>query len=137
MVPVRQASVLLTASFGFGLATGTLAVRLALPLAGCALDFNQLVTAPCRAHVTNGRPGRSPVFLALLDITGDERYCLALKNMVDEPVGTLYGDVAPVTVVHVAPAPTVGLCSRVEPVNVIVSGDPDMLTVGLDGIVDA
>jgi hypothetical protein len=32
---------LLTASFGFGLATDTLAVRLALPLAGYALDFNQ------------------------------------------------------------------------------------------------
>src|SRR3974390_401399 len=28
----------------------TLAVRLALPLAGCALDFTQPVTAPCRAH---------------------------------------------------------------------------------------
>lgn len=28
----------------------TLAVRLALPLAGCALDFNQPVSAPCRAH---------------------------------------------------------------------------------------
>ena len=41
VVPVRQASVLLTASFGFGLTTDTLAVRLALPLAGCALDFNQ------------------------------------------------------------------------------------------------
>ena len=53
-VPVRQASVLLTASFRFGLATDTLAVRLALPLAGCALDFNQLVSAPCRAHTKGG-----------------------------------------------------------------------------------
>ena len=39
----------------------TLAVRLALPLAGCALDFNQPVTAPCRAHqsdtvLPDGRP---------------------------------------------------------------------------------
>jgi hypothetical protein len=49
-VPVRQASVLLTASFRFGLATDTLAVQLALPLAGCALDFNQPVSTPCRAH---------------------------------------------------------------------------------------
>lgn len=49
-VPVRQASVLLTASFGFGLATNTLAVRLALPLAGCALDFDQRVSAPCQAY---------------------------------------------------------------------------------------
>ena len=54
MVSVRQASALLTASFGFGLATDTLAVRLALPLAGCALDFNQLVSAPCRAHKAKG-----------------------------------------------------------------------------------
>src|SRR5512141_1531371 len=50
VVPVRQASVLLTASFRFGLTTDTLAVQLALPLAGYALDFNQLVSAPCRAH---------------------------------------------------------------------------------------
>ena len=28
----------------------TLAVWLALPLAGCALDLNQQVSAPCRAH---------------------------------------------------------------------------------------
>ena len=28
----------------------TLAVRLAVPLAGPALDFNQLVSAPCWAH---------------------------------------------------------------------------------------
>jgi hypothetical protein len=41
---------LLTASFRFGLATDTLAVQLALPLAGCALDFNQPVSTPCRAH---------------------------------------------------------------------------------------
>jgi hypothetical protein len=50
VVPVRQASVLLTASFGFGLTTDTLAVRLAIPLAGPALDFHQRVIAPCRAH---------------------------------------------------------------------------------------
>ena len=50
VLPVRRTSVLLTASFRFHLAMDTLAVRLALPLAGCALDFNQLVSAPCRAH---------------------------------------------------------------------------------------
>lgn len=34
-------------------------VRLALPLAGYALDSNQLVSAPCRAHnkKSPGRPG--------------------------------------------------------------------------------
>jgi len=49
---------LLTASFRSRLATGTLAVRLALPLAGCALDSNQLVSAPCRAHPTKAAAGR-------------------------------------------------------------------------------
>jgi hypothetical protein len=49
-VSVRQTSVLLTASFRFHLAMDTLAVRLAVPLAGPALDFNQQVSAPCRAH---------------------------------------------------------------------------------------
>jgi hypothetical protein len=49
-VSVRQTSVLPAASFGFHVAMDTLAVRLALPLAGCALDLNQQVSAPCRAH---------------------------------------------------------------------------------------
>ena len=57
VVPVRQASVLPSASFRFGLTADTLAVRLALPLAGCALDFDQLVSAPCRAHNEKGRRG--------------------------------------------------------------------------------
>ena len=55
-VSVRQTSVLPAASFGFHLAMDTLAVRLALPLAGCALDFNQQVSAPCRAHKTKALP---------------------------------------------------------------------------------
>src|ERR1019366_6456855 len=49
-LPVRQASVLPTASFTFRLATDTLAVRLTLPLAGCVEDFHLPVSAPCRAH---------------------------------------------------------------------------------------
>ncbi len=49
-LPVRQASVLPTASFGFRLATDTLAVRLTLPLAGRVEDFHLQVSAPCRAH---------------------------------------------------------------------------------------
>jgi hypothetical protein len=48
VISVRRTSVLPAASFGFPLTEDT--VRLALPLAGCALDFNQPVTAPCRAH---------------------------------------------------------------------------------------
>src|SRR5512141_1727407 len=42
-VSVRQISALLTASFRFHLAMDALALRLAVPLAGPALDFNQQV----------------------------------------------------------------------------------------------
>src|SRR5208337_4902930 len=49
-LPVRQASVLPSASSGFHLAMDTLAVPLTLPLAGCAEDFHLQVSAPCRAH---------------------------------------------------------------------------------------
>ena len=49
-VSVRQTSVLPAASFGFHLAMDTLAVRLTVPLAGPVLDFNQQVSAPCRAQ---------------------------------------------------------------------------------------
>jgi hypothetical protein len=49
-LPVRQASVLPTASSGFGLATDTLAVQLTLLLAGCVEDFHLQVSAPYRAH---------------------------------------------------------------------------------------
>jgi len=53
-LPVRQASVLPTASSRFRLATDTLAVQLTLPLAGCVEDFHLQVSAPCRAHNTKG-----------------------------------------------------------------------------------
>ena len=49
-LPVRQASVLPSASSGFHLAMDTLAVPLTLPLAGCVEDFHLQVSAPCRAH---------------------------------------------------------------------------------------
>jgi hypothetical protein len=39
-LPVRQASALPTASFGFRIAPDTLAVQLTLPLAGCVEDFH-------------------------------------------------------------------------------------------------
>ena len=52
--PVRQASALPAASSGFHLAMDTLAVRLTVPLAGPVLDFNQQVSAPCRAHQQKG-----------------------------------------------------------------------------------
>ncbi|PJX12545.1 hypothetical protein CWI66_17140 [Halomonas sp. 141] len=42
-LPVRQASVLPSTSFRFHLTVDTLAVRLALPLAGCAGDFHPQV----------------------------------------------------------------------------------------------
>src|SRR5512137_1904765 len=47
---VRRTSVLPSASFRFHLAMDTLAVRLAVPLVGPALDFHQQAIAPCRAH---------------------------------------------------------------------------------------
>ncbi len=49
-LPVRQASALPAASSRFRLATGTLAVQLTLPLAGCVEDLHLQVSAPCRAH---------------------------------------------------------------------------------------
>jgi hypothetical protein len=57
LVSVRQTSALPSASFRFHLTADTLAVRLAVPLAGPALDFNQLVSAPCRAHKEKSAPG--------------------------------------------------------------------------------
>ncbi len=50
VVSIRRTSVLPSASFRFHLTMDTLAVRLAVPLAGPALDFHQPVIAPCRAH---------------------------------------------------------------------------------------
>ena len=80
VLPVRRTSVLLTASFRFHLAMDTLAVRLALPLAGCALDFNQLVSAPCRAHNEKGREDYSsrPCLNSNYDST---------QNIRDRPTG--------------------------------------------------
>ena len=53
LLPVRQASVLPTASSGFGLANDTLAVQLTLPLAGRVEHFHLQVSAPCQAHQRN------------------------------------------------------------------------------------
>jgi len=65
-LPVRQASALLTASFGFHLAMDTLAVQLTLPLAGCVEDFHLQVSAPCRVHHKKGA-GKSPAPLCCID----------------------------------------------------------------------
>src|SRR6185295_7250698 len=54
-IPVRQASVLLTASFRSHLAVSTLAVRLTIPPVGLVRDFHPLVSAPCRAHMKRRR----------------------------------------------------------------------------------
>jgi len=53
-IPVRQASVLPAASFGFGLATDTLAVRLTVPAAGSVENFHLQAGVPCRAHNKKG-----------------------------------------------------------------------------------
>jgi hypothetical protein len=49
-ISVRQASVLLAASFRFHLAMDTLADQLTIPPVGFVGDFHSLVSAPCRAH---------------------------------------------------------------------------------------
>src|SRR3974390_1241459 len=63
-LPVRQASVLPTASFRFRLATDTLAVQLTLPLAGCVEDFHLQVRAPCRAHQEISPPYTEGLFVS-------------------------------------------------------------------------
>ncbi|MBU2175873.1 MAG: hypothetical protein KJ556_12155, partial [Gammaproteobacteria bacterium] len=64
LLSVRQASILLSASFRFHLTMNTLAVQLTLPLAGCVEDLHLQITsltttvnlvaltrnAPCLAH---------------------------------------------------------------------------------------
>jgi hypothetical protein len=50
VLPVRQASALPAASFGFRLTADTLAVRLMIPPAGVIGVLHSLVSAPCRAH---------------------------------------------------------------------------------------
>src|SRR6185295_15560948 len=59
-IPVRQASVLLTASFRSHLAVSTLAVRLTIPPVGLVRDFHPLVSAPCRAHIKEEGHFRGP-----------------------------------------------------------------------------
>jgi len=62
-IPVRQASVLLTASFRFHLAMDTLAVRLTIPPAGVVEDFHLQVNAPCRAHKKKNSKPEGLLFL--------------------------------------------------------------------------
>ena len=50
-LPVRQASILPSASFRFRLPTDTLAVQLTLPLAGCVEDFHLQVVFPATTAV--------------------------------------------------------------------------------------
>ena len=74
---------MLTASFRFGLATDTLAVQLALPLAGCASDFNRQVSAPCRAHIQKAgrfRPAFVNRFLEIRKLLG--LFCVVLFSFV-------------------------------------------------------
>lgn len=56
-ISIRQASVLLTASFRFHLAMDPLAVRLTIPPAGDVEDLHLQVNGPCRAHNKNRHPG--------------------------------------------------------------------------------
>ena len=50
VIPVRQASALLSASFRFYLTIDTLAVQLMIPHTGLIEDFHLRVFAPCRAQ---------------------------------------------------------------------------------------
>src|SRR6185312_5730918 len=67
-LPVRQASVLLSASFRSHLALDSLAVQLTLPLAGCVEGFHLQVNAPCRAHMKKSPafPGRALAVQAVI-----------------------------------------------------------------------
>jgi len=49
-IPVRRAGALPAASFGFSLATDTLAVRPTVPAAGSVENFHLQAGVPCRAH---------------------------------------------------------------------------------------
>ena len=62
--PVRQASVLHAASFGFRLATDTLAVQLTVPPVGPVEDFHLRVGAPCRAHKRKRAPRDGEPFVS-------------------------------------------------------------------------
>jgi hypothetical protein len=59
-IPVRQASVLPAASFGFGLTADTLAVRLTVPAAGSVENFHLKAGVPCRAHHKKGAVKTTP-----------------------------------------------------------------------------
>jgi len=61
-ISVRQASVLPAASFGFGLATDTLAVRLTVPAAGSVENFHLQAGVPCRAHKQKKGPVLTGLF---------------------------------------------------------------------------
>jgi hypothetical protein len=71
-IPVRQGSVLPSASFRFGVTPDTLAVRLTIPPVGLVEDFHLQVNAPCRAHQKEtGLPIGSPVGPSqLIDLCG-------------------------------------------------------------------
>ena len=56
LLPVRQASVLPSASSRFAVARDTLAVQLTLPLIGRVEDLHLQVSAPCRAHHKKKKP---------------------------------------------------------------------------------
>ena len=56
VLPVRQASVLPSASFRFHLTVDTLAVRLMIPPAGVIGVLHSLASAPCRAHQDKNAP---------------------------------------------------------------------------------
>lgn len=68
-LPVRQASVLPSASFRFHLAMDTLAVRLTLPLAGCVEDFHLQVKC-----ALPGAPKQKPLIRAARKIGNYNRY---------------------------------------------------------------
>src|SRR5437660_12871114 len=70
-ISVRRTSALPAASFRFAVTHDTLAVRLALPLAGYAEDFHLQVNAPCRAQQQEeGRPWRPSVRIATIGGSG-------------------------------------------------------------------
>jgi hypothetical protein len=55
-LPVRRASALPAASFGFHLTMDTLAVRLTLPPVGCVKDFEEISSSPSSRCALPGAP---------------------------------------------------------------------------------
>jgi hypothetical protein len=88
-LPVRQASVLLSASFRFHLTMDTLAVQLTLPLAGCVEDFHPQVTCALPGAPKEKAGGTRSCLSSV-----DEFRLRGLRPICPQPVGGRTGTAA-------------------------------------------